>query len=288
MDPQDNPPTNPGANPPADLGAGQPGAPGAGDAPGAPYGQRPAWEQPYGQPPYGQPGGQPIAGPQAAPPPQPYGTQPYGTPPPYSPPGQPQPGVGPQPYGQLPYGQPQYPMPYGQPGGQAYIPPPGAHPGQQAAPPPRGGPPPQGPPQGPQGPQGQYQQGNPVATFDHSLVTSAFELPLHTIVRNYGLVRGIIVRSRSIFGQIGASFQQMAGGNISLYTEMCERARMDAYEIMIQHAAQIGANAIIAVRYDATEITSGVTEVLCYGTAVAVVPSRQAPQAAQPSASSAG
>lgn len=107
--------------------------------------------------------------------------------------------------------------------------------------------------------------------FDHALVTSAFELPGHTIVRNYGLVRGIIVRSRSVLGNIAAGFQQMIGGNISIYTELCEQARSDAYEIMIQHAAQIGANAIIGARYDATEITQGVTEVLCYGTAVTVV-----------------
>ena len=108
--------------------------------------------------------------------------------------------------------------------------------------------------------------------FDHALVTSAFELPGFEIVRNYGLVRGIIVRSRSVVGNIGAAFQQIVGGNISIYTELCERARMDAYELMIQHAAQIGANAVIGVRYDATEITQGVSEVLCYGTAVTVVP----------------
>lgn len=107
-------------------------------------------------------------------------------------------------------------------------------------------------------------------SFDHSLVTSAFELPGLEVVRNYGLVRGIIVRSRSIVGNIGAAFQQIAGGNISIYTELCERARMDAYELMIQHAAQLGANAVIGVRYDATEITQGVSEVLCYGTAVTV------------------
>jgi|SRR5690349_7005059 uncharacterized protein YbjQ (UPF0145 family) len=108
--------------------------------------------------------------------------------------------------------------------------------------------------------------------FDHSLVTSAFDLPGFDVVRNYGLVRGIIVRSRSIVGNIGAAFQQIAGGNISIYTELCERARVDAYELMIQHAAQLGANAIIGVRYDATEITQGVSEVLCYGTAVTAVP----------------
>lgn len=108
--------------------------------------------------------------------------------------------------------------------------------------------------------------------FDHALVTSAYELPGFEIVRNYGLVRGIIVRSRSVVGNIGAAFQQIVGGNISIYTELCERARMDAYELMIQHAAQIGANAVIGVRYDATEITQGVSEVLCYGTAVTVTP----------------
>ena len=108
--------------------------------------------------------------------------------------------------------------------------------------------------------------------FDHSLVTSAFDLPGFDVVRNYGLVRGIIVRSRSIVGNIGAAFQQIAGGNISIYTELCERARSEAYELMIQHAAEIGANAVIGVRYDATEITQGVSEVLCYGTAVTVIP----------------
>ncbi len=119
------------------------------------------------------------------------------------------------------------------------------------------------------------QQAGP-ATFDHAMVTSAFELPGYTVVRNYGLVRGIIVRSRSVVGQIGASFQSLFGGNISLYTELCERARMDAYELMITHAAQLGANAIIGVRYDATEIMQGITEVLCYGTAVTVVPTQAA------------
>jgi uncharacterized protein YbjQ (UPF0145 family) len=112
--------------------------------------------------------------------------------------------------------------------------------------------------------------------FDHSLVTTALELPGFTIVRNYGVVRGIIVRSRSVVGQIGAGFQTLFGGNISIYTELAEKSRQDAYEIMIQHASQLGANAIIAVRYDATEITQGVTEVLAYGTAVTVVPSQQA------------
>jgi uncharacterized protein YbjQ (UPF0145 family) len=112
--------------------------------------------------------------------------------------------------------------------------------------------------------------------FDHALVTTTFELPQYTVVRNFGVVRGIIVRSRSVVGSIGAGFQTLFGGNISLYTELAEKSRRDAYELMIQHAAQVGANAIIGVRYDATEIAQGVTEVLAYGTAVYVMPSQQA------------
>lgn len=112
----------------------------------------------------------------------------------------------------------------------------------------------------------------PRAQMDHTLVTTAMELPGFTVVRNFGLVRGIVVRSRSILGQIGAGFQQMFGGNITLYTELCEHARADAYELMMQHAAQLGANAVINVRYDANEVADGVTEVLCYGTAVGAQP----------------
>lgn len=108
----------------------------------------------------------------------------------------------------------------------------------------------------------------------HNFVTTAFELNGYRVARNFGIVRGIIVRSRSVVGNIGAAFQQLVGGNISIYTELCEQARRDAYELMIQHAQQVGANAIIGVRYDATEITQGVTEVLCYGTAVYVVPAQ--------------
>lgn len=104
----------------------------------------------------------------------------------------------------------------------------------------------------------------------HALVTTAMQLDGYRVVRTFGIVRGIIVRSRSVVGNIGAAFQQIVGGDISIYTELCEKARADAYERMIQHALQMGANAIIAVRYDATEISAGVTEVLCYGTAVAV------------------
>lgn len=104
--------------------------------------------------------------------------------------------------------------------------------------------------------------------MDHNLVTSANELFGYDIQRQLGVVRGIIVRSRSLVGNIGAAFQQLVGGNISIYTTLCEQARNDAYELMIQHAQELGANGIIAVRYDATEIAPGVTEVLCYGTAV--------------------
>src|SRR5947209_12846504 len=108
----------------------------------------------------------------------------------------------------------------------------------------------------------------------HSFVTTAFDLSGYSVVRNFGVVRGIIVRSRSVIGNIGAAFQQLVGGNISIYTQLCEQARNDAYELMIQHAQQVGANAIIGVRYDATEIAQGVTEVLCYGTAVYVEPAQ--------------
>ena len=103
-----------------------------------------------------------------------------------------------------------------------------------------------------------------------SMVTGAFELPGYRIVRNYGLVRGIVVRSRSIFGSLGASLQTIVGGNITLFSKLCEKTREDAFELMLQHAAEHGANAVIGMRYDATEIMQGVTEVLAYGTAVQV------------------
>jgi uncharacterized protein YbjQ (UPF0145 family) len=106
--------------------------------------------------------------------------------------------------------------------------------------------------------------------MDHTLVTTNTQLDGYRVVKNLGVVRGIIVRSRSIIGNIGAAIQTLFGGNISLYTELCERTRRDAYEIMIRHAEMVGANAILAFRYDATEIASGVTEVLAYGTAVIV------------------
>ena len=104
----------------------------------------------------------------------------------------------------------------------------------------------------------------------HPLTTTAFELPGYRVVKSYGVVRGIIVRSRSIIGNIGANIQSLFGGNITLYTELCERARGDAFNQMLAHAGNLGANAVIGVRYDATEIGAGITEVLCYGTAVSV------------------
>ena len=102
------------------------------------------------------------------------------------------------------------------------------------------------------------------------MTTTAFNLDGYKVVKNLGVVRGIIVRSRSIIGNIGAGIQSLIGGNITLYTELCERARSDAYEQLLKHAEALGANAIIGVRYDATEIAGGITEVLCYGTAVIV------------------
>jgi uncharacterized protein YbjQ (UPF0145 family) len=103
---------------------------------------------------------------------------------------------------------------------------------------------------------------------DTHMVTTAFTLDGYKIDRNLGLVRGIIVRSRSIFGTVGASLQTLVGGDITLFTKLCEETRAHAFQRMSEHAAQMGANAIIGVRYDATEIMQGVTEVLCYGTAV--------------------
>ncbi len=105
-----------------------------------------------------------------------------------------------------------------------------------------------------------------------AMTTTAFNLDGYRVTRNLGVVRGITVRSRSIFGTIGASLQTLVGGNISLFTELCERTRAEAFEMMLRHAAEIGANAVIGIRYDANEIMQGVTEVLCYGTAVVVRP----------------
>lgn len=106
----------------------------------------------------------------------------------------------------------------------------------------------------------------------HPLTTTAFELPGYRVTRSMGVVRGIVVRSRSIIGNFGANLQAIFGGNITLYTSLCERAREDAFAQMLTHAGEMGANAIIGVRYDATEIGPGITEVLCYGTAVFVEP----------------
>lgn len=109
-----------------------------------------------------------------------------------------------------------------------------------------------------------------MGSVNSAFVTTAFELPGYQITRNFGVVRGIVVRSRSIVGTIGASLQTLVGGNISLFTELCEKTREDAFNLMLQHAQQLGANAVIGIRYDATEVMGGVTEVLCYGTAVIV------------------
>ena len=106
--------------------------------------------------------------------------------------------------------------------------------------------------------------------MDHSKTTTSFDIKDHTIVRNLGVVRGILVRSRSIFGSIGASLQTLVGGNITILSELCEKTRDDAFNIMVSHAESLGANAIIGIRYESTEIFQGVTEVLCYGTAVVV------------------
>ena len=106
--------------------------------------------------------------------------------------------------------------------------------------------------------------------MDHALTTTAFTLDGYRITRNLGVVRGIMVRSRSIFGTVGGSLQTLFGGNISLFTSLCEKTRNEAFDLMLAHAQQVGANAVVGIRYDATEIMSGVTEVLCYGTAVVV------------------
>jgi len=103
-----------------------------------------------------------------------------------------------------------------------------------------------------------------------AMTTTTFELEGYRVARGLGVVRGITVRSRSIFGTIGGALQTLAGGNITLFTELCEKTRSEAFEMMLAHAEQLGANAVVGVRYDATEVMDGVTEVLCYGTAVVV------------------
>lgn len=114
------------------------------------------------------------------------------------------------------------------------------------------------------------------ARIPDDLVTTAWELPGHTVIRNVGLVRGIVVRSRSVVGTFAAGLQTIFGGNITIWTQMCEKAREDSYHIMVQHAQELGANAVIGVRYDANEVAAGVTEVLSYGTAVVVEPRKNA------------
>ena len=109
-------------------------------------------------------------------------------------------------------------------------------------------------------------------SVSHQMATTAFELPNFRVMQNLGVVRGIVVRSRNMFATLGATFQTLVGGNITIWTKMCEETRSDAFEIMIQHASEIGGNAIIGVRYDTTEISTGVTEVIAYGTAVIVKP----------------
>ena len=106
----------------------------------------------------------------------------------------------------------------------------------------------------------------------HTMVTTQFELDGYRVVRTLGVVRGIVVRSRSILGTIGASLQTILGGNITLLTQLCEKTRSDAFDLMLRHAAELGGNAVVGARYDATEIMQGVTEVLAYGTAVLVEP----------------
>ena len=122
-----------------------------------------------------------------------------------------------------------------------------------------------------------YNSGTPTtsaARLDDSMVTTAFELPGYRIARNLGVVRGITVRSRSIVGNFLGGLQTIFGGNITIYTELCEQAREETYRDMVKHARQLGANAVIGMRYDATDVMTGLTEVLCYGTAVVVEPLR--------------
>jgi uncharacterized protein YbjQ (UPF0145 family) len=106
--------------------------------------------------------------------------------------------------------------------------------------------------------------------MEHEMITTAFEIPGYKIRKNLGLVRGVTVRSRSVIGNFAGGIQTLFGGNISIFTELCENARQEAYELMLQHADQMGANAVIGMRYDANDVMDGVTEVLAYGTAVVV------------------
>jgi uncharacterized protein YbjQ (UPF0145 family) len=117
-----------------------------------------------------------------------------------------------------------------------------------------------------------YDVSPPRYSVSHQMVTTAFELPNHRIMQNLGVVRGIVVRSRNVFATLGATLQTIVGGNITVWTRLCEDTRSDAFDIMIQHATELGANAVVGARYDTTELSTGVTEVLAYGTAVIVEP----------------
>ena len=117
-----------------------------------------------------------------------------------------------------------------------------------------------------------YAVSPPRYSVSHQMVTTAFDLPNYRTMQNLGVVRGIVVRSRNVFATIGASLQTLVGGNITVWTTLCEQTRSDAFDIMIQHATEVGANAVVGARYDTTELSTGVTEVLAYGTAVVVEP----------------
>jgi uncharacterized protein YbjQ (UPF0145 family) len=117
-----------------------------------------------------------------------------------------------------------------------------------------------------------YAVSPPRYSVSHQMVTTAFELPNYRIVQNLGVVRGIVVRSRNIFATLGATLQTVVGGNITVWTRLCEETRAESFDILIQHATELGANAVVGARYDTTEISTGVTEVLAYGTAVIVEP----------------
>jgi len=119
-----------------------------------------------------------------------------------------------------------------------------------------------------------YAVSPPRYSVSHQMVTTAFKLPNYRVVQNLGVVRGIVVRSRNVFATLGATLQTIVGGNITLLTNLCEKTRQEAFDLMLQHAAELGANAVVGARYDATEVMQGVTEVLAYGTAVFVEPAK--------------
>lgn len=121
-------------------------------------------------------------------------------------------------------------------------------------------------------PRAPYKVSEPRYSVSQHMVTTAFELPNFRVVQNLGIVRGIVVRSRNVVANIGAALQTLVGGNITVWTNLCEQTRAEAFDIMIQHATELGANAIVGARYDATEVMQGATEVLAYGTAVIVEP----------------